>query len=226
MSRKKVLIIEDDPDVLATLVEIMTLEDFGIDSADNGADGEAFLDIGSYDLLIVDWGLPDTTGIELLKKFRSKGVDTPVLMLTARNQIEDKEEGLYSGADDYLTKPFSIRELRARVTALMRRSGSYIDAELKFRNLTMNVKTREVTVDGNSITLLPKEFALLETLLRNRNKVYTLDDLVSKLWDSSESASYDAVRQTMRRLRKKIDVDEKDSIITTIVGVGYKVEEH
>lgn len=225
MSTKKVLIIEDDPDVLATLVEILTLEDFSIDSADNGADGAAFLDVSSYDLIIVDWGLPDTTGIELLKKFRTKGVETPVLMLTARNQIEDKEEGLYSGADDYLTKPFSVRELRARVTALMRRSGSYVDAVLQFRNLTMNVKTREVTVDGHSVTLLPKEFALLETLLRNKNKVYTLDDLVSKLWDSSDNASYDAVRQTMRRLRKKIDVDENNSLITTIVGVGYKIEE-
>ena len=225
MTGKKALVIEDDPDVLATLEDILVLEEFVVDSSVTGAEGLAFLDVSIYDIIVVDWGLPDTTGIELLKTIRAGGVETPVLMLTARGQEEDKETGLLSGADDYLTKPFGVREFRARVVALLRRSGSYVDASLKYRHLSINLKSREVLVANQSVTLLPKEFSLLSTLLKNRNKVFTLDDLVNKLWDVGDNASYDAVRQCVARLRKKIDLSGEPSIITTIVGVGYKVEE-
>ncbi|MEZ4488429.1 MAG: response regulator transcription factor [Cyanobacteriota/Melainabacteria group bacterium] len=224
MTEKRALIIEDDPDVAATLVDILGLDGFTVDSTESGSEGKAYADVGYYDLIVLDWGLPDTTGIEVLKHFREKNIDTPILMLTARSQDEDKESGLLGGADDYLTKPFSIKELRARIVALMRRRGSYAGFSLQFRHCKVDLKSREVTVDGKSVSLLPKEFSLLTMFLQNQNRVFSLDDLVNRLWDGEEGASYDAVRQCVKRLRKKVDIDGSPSIITTIVGVGYKIE--
>ena len=224
MTNKRVLIIEDDPDSRAMLEEILTIDGFTVDAAANGTDGESFLDVSSYDLLILDWELPDTSGVDLLKRFRQKGVGAPILMLTARSHIEDKEKGFEYGADDYLTKPFNVRELRARLAALLRR-GHYVEDVLEFKNVRLDVKTHEVFVDNERVTLLPKEYALLETLMRNRNQIFTLDSLINTLWDASENATYDAVRTCMTRLRKKIDRKDEQSIITTVVGVGYKIDD-
>ncbi len=224
MTKKRVLIIEDDPDSRAMLEEILTVDGFTVDAAATGIDGESFLDVSSYDLLILDWELPDTSGVDLLKRFRQKGVGAPSLMLTARSHIDDKEKGFEHGADDYLTKPFNVRELRARINALLRR-GHYVEDVLAFKNVMLNIKTHEVFVDDERVTLLPKEYALLEALLRNRNQIFTLDSLINTLWDASENATYDAVRTCMTRLRKKIDRKERQSIITTVVGVGYKIED-
>ncbi len=206
------------------LEEILTVDGFTVDAAATGIDGESFLDVSSYDLLILDWELPDTSGVDLLKRFRQKGVGAPILMLTARSHIDDKEKGFEHGADDYLTKPFNVRELRARINALLRR-GHYVEDVLAFKNVMLNIKTHEVFVDDERVTLLPKEYALLEALLRNRNQIFTLDSLINTLWDASENATYDAVRTCMTRLRKKIDRKERQSIITTVVGVGYKIED-
>lgn len=220
----KILVVEDDAEISEALVDLLEHEKHTVDSSGDGLDAWERLQRYSYDLVILDWGLPGLEGLEVLKRFRQQGGATPVLFLTGRSSIDEKLTGLDSGADDYLPKPYDMREFRARVSALLRRPTDLLGDVLKWSDIELDVKAFRCTRGGIEVRLLPKEFSLLEFLIRNRDRVYTPDQLVDTLWADDTEVSVDAIRQCVRRLRTKIDVPEKPSYITTVVGVGYKVE--
>ena len=220
----KILLIDDDRQLVESLTMFLESEMFTMEAVLTGEDARDRLRHYSYDLIILDWSLPDISGVTLLKQFRLEGKTTPVLMLTGRVEIEEKEEGFDAGADDYLTKPFSTRELLARSRALLRRFSGSTSNTLSIDSLTLNVATRDVRRNGRSIDLLPKEFAVLEFLLRHPNQVFTGQALLNHVWASESEASVDAVRTCMMRLRKKLQQDDETTLIHTVYGVGYKLQ--
>ncbi len=220
----KVLIVEDDVALGKMVRDWLLMEHHKVEIVTDGADAKEMLKVYDYDIVILDWELPHVSGIEILKEFRSRGKSTPVLVLTGRSAIDDKETGFDAGADDYLTKPFHGKELTARLRALLRRPEGYVGDLLKFGNLTLDHANYVVTKDGEEIRLLPKEFALLEFLMRNPNRVFAAEALLNRVWIAESEATVDALTTCIKRLRKKIDVAGQDSIIRTIHGVGYKLE--
>jgi DNA-binding response OmpR family regulator len=221
----KILLVEDDMGLSRMVRDWLTFEHHLVETADNGRDGLDKLQFYQYDLVILDWELPEMTGIEICKEFRSRGGTTPVLMLTGKGTIGDKESGYDAGADDYLTKPFHMKELSLRLKALLRRGGTALQSDkLKFRDLELEPASHRVTREGKDLQLLPKEFALLEFFMRHPNQVFSAEALLSRVWASETDTTVDAVSTCIKRLRKKIDLDGQTSIIKTVHGVGYKLE--
>lgn len=220
----KLLLVEDDADFLDRLEEYLKTERYTVDSATTGTDGLEKLRFYQYDLVVLDWNLPGISGVDLLKQFRDMGGVTPVLMLTGRDQIADKTIGLDSGADDYLTKPFSLLELSARIRALLRRPQNVQKNTLSAGALELDTISREVFVSGKKIELLPLEYGVLEFLLRHPNQVFSHSQLVERVWKSESNATAEAVRTLITALRKKISVNDKGSIIKTVHGLGYKLD--
>lgn len=219
----KILMVEDDA-VLADLVqEWLSYEHHVIEVVNDGAEGADRAKHYEYDLLILDWQLPNVSGLEILQEFRSRGGTAPVLMLTGRGTVGDKETGLDSGADDYLTKPFHAKELCARVRSLLRRQRGYLGDVLTIGDLVLDRTSYQVTRAGQEIKLVPKEFALLDFLMRNPNRVFTPEHLLNSVWPSESDATVDALTTCVKRLRKKIDLGDEPSIIQTVYGVGYKL---
>jgi two-component system phosphate regulon response regulator PhoB len=222
----KILVVEDDPAMAKELVTALEAKDFLVDLTGSGKDADAYMGAALYDLIILDWQLPDTTGIQICRKLRTdKRNNVPILMLTARAQVADKEEGFESGADDYLTKPFSMPELLARVKALLRRPPILKTKQITIRNLSMNVDTREVSKEGQRIDLLPKEFALLEFFMSHPNQIYTTDQVLRHVWPTDVESSPETLRVTMMRLRRKLDFPEDSPLIVTVRGVGYRLDQ-
>ena len=222
----KILIAEDDLDLAGMVEDWLHREQYTVELVANGSDANDRLRFYSYDLVVLDWDMPKMTGIEVLKEFRSRGGTTPVIMLTGKDTLADKERGLDTGADDYLPKPFEPRELSARIRALIRRSTSQYQTSniLSVKDLSLDLVSHEVTRDGEKLGLLPKEFALLEFFMRHPNEVYSLEALLERIWISESDSSPDAVRTCIQRLRKKIDVEGKPSYINTKHRVGYIFE--
>ncbi|MBS1998349.1 MAG: response regulator transcription factor [Cyanobacteria bacterium SZAS LIN-2] len=177
-----------------------------------------------YDLAVLDWGLPGKLGVDICRDYRARGGKTPILMLTGKGEIESKLEGFDSGADDYLAKPFNLRELLARVKALLRRPEGVQSDVIHVRGYELNTKLGKVMVHGREVALLAKEMALLEFLMRHQDRIFNVDDLLDRVWQSDSESSEDAVRQCVTRLRKKIDVEGQPSLITTVKGMGYKID--
>jgi two-component system OmpR family response regulator len=220
----KILVIEDDHR-LARVVEDWLAEDgYQVDLVDTGRGAQERLSNGTYDLLIVDWGLPDIAGVDICKQYRESGGSASILMLTGKGNVADKEQGLDAGADDYLTKPFHPRELSARLRALLRRPREIRDNILQVGDLTLDPEGCRVTKAGKEINLLPKEFALLEFLMRHPNQVFKADVLLDKVWSKESENSPDTVRVHITKLRSKIDSEGEPSIIRTMHRVGYKLE--
>lgn len=182
------------------------------------------LAVSSYDVIVLDWQLPDGSGMDILRQLRAGGCQTPVLMLTGKKEMSDKLEGFESGADDYLTKPFNVQELSARVKALLRRQSVLPGKTLSAGTLLVDPENYMVTRHGKEIHLLPKEFALLVFFMRNPNHVFSIDALLARVWESTTDASADVVRTTVKRLRDKIDEPGSESMIRTIHRVGYRFE--
>lgn len=220
----KILVVEDDQDLTVMIRDLLVHEKHTVEVVHNGEDAREHLKMSKYDLLILDWALPDATGVEILKDFRAAGGLTPALFLTGRSSIADKEAGLDSGADDYLTKPFHMRELSARVRALLRRPARFVNKTLKVRDLELFPLDHRVLKDGKEIKLHPKEFALLEFLMRHPGQIFSGEALLSHVWRSDSTASIDTVRQSLARLRQGIEGDKQNPIIRTIYGVGYKLD--
>lgn len=221
----RLLIVEDEQVMAEGLRGLLEHQGYAVDLA---ADGEAGLDCaltGLYDLLILDIMLPELDGLEVLTQLRRAGIETPVLMLTARSSVEDRIRGLDHGADDYLTKPFNILELKARVRALLRRAaGVQRDqgAVLSVGDMVLNTEERVAVRDGQTVDLTAKEYDLIELLMRNPRRVYSRENLMNVVWGYSYAGDYRTVDVHIRRLREKLEKNpaEPDHIMTKW-GVGY-----
>lgn len=219
----KIVVVEDDKDLVNLIKGILSVERHTIDSVHDGHEALAIIQMHPYDLVILDWMLPGRTGTEICKDYRARGGAAPILMLTAKSTIDDRAEGLDSGADDYLTKPFHPKELSARVRALLRRPQAVMAKTLKAADIELDPGQIKVFKAGKDIHLLPKEFALLELFLRYPTQVFSAEALLDRVWNTDSSASLDTVRTYIKTLRKKIDTNPKDSLIRTVHGVGYSL---
>lgn len=219
----KILIIEDDLTLLKNVKAWLELENHVIDVVNTGTEAKSHLKIYPYDLIILDLGLPDMSGIEVLETFRKSGGLTPVLILTGKDAIADKAHGLDAGADDYLTKPFHVKELSARIRALLRRQPSVPTNLLTYQDLSLDVQSHKVKRGDREVNLSPKEFSLLEFLMRHPEQVFSSETLVDRVWASFSDVSPESVRTYVTRLRSKIDKDSEVSLIQSIYGVGYKL---
>ncbi|HEY9788230.1 MAG TPA: response regulator transcription factor [Candidatus Obscuribacterales bacterium] len=219
----RILIVEDDAAMADMLSNYLSFDQHSVETTDNGEDGLYLIESNSFDLAIIDWRLPKLNGVELCKRFRANGGTTMILMLTGRDSVAEKAQGLDAGADDYLTKPFHIDELTARVRALLRRlSGYSADNSLRAGNVKLNLTQHTVSVNEKSLDLIPKEFAILEMLMRYPGRVFTIDEIIMRVWKNEDAGSADAVRTHIKNIRKKIsNVNESDPI-ETVHGIGYK----
>ncbi len=220
----KILVVEDETDLAVPIRDWLTREQHLVELVDNGAEALDRLRVYKFDLIVLDLMIPAVNGMEVCKRFRHNGGATPILMLTAKSAIEDKEAGLDAGADDYLTKPFHLKELSARVRALLRRHSQPSSRELKVGELVLDTVARTVTFKGEEIHFVPREFSLLEFLMRHTNQVFSAEALLDRVWASDTMASPDTIRTYIKILRKKLGGEGKDSYIRTVHGVGYKLE--
>ena len=220
----KILVVEDDAGLNRMIREWLTFERNDVDYAENGTDGLEKLQSYEYDCIVMDWELPGISGIEIVQKFRAMGRPTPVLMLTGKSTINDKEQGFDAGADDYLTKPFHMKELSARIRALMRRASVNVSTVVEVRGIRLDTASFRVNRGNEDIQLLPKEFALLEFLMRHADQVFSAESLLSRVWSSDSDATIDAITTCIKRIRKKLDRKDEPSVIKTVHGVGYKFD--
>jgi DNA-binding response OmpR family regulator len=220
----KILLVEDDIDLAKTVEEWLSFEHHTIEAVHNGTDAIERLKMCAYDAIILDWNLPDISGLEICQRFRTQLGVTPIIMLTAKSAISDRETGLDAGADDYLTKPFAMKELSARLRALLRRPHALLTSTLRAKDVELDAAKHMVMRQGKSIDLLPKEFALLEFLMRHPDHVFSGDELLRRVWHADSDATAEAIRTCLKRLRKKLGETEDNSIIETIYGVGYKLK--
>jgi heavy metal response regulator len=221
----RILIVEDDKKVGGFLKKGLQEEQYAVDVCRNGTDALHMAQLNPYDVIILDIMLPGKDGFTVCREMRQKDILTPILMLTAKDEIEDKVTGLSEGADDYLTKPFSFDELLARIRALLRRSQDYKTKELKVADLEMDPLGRKVTRSGKLIELTGKEYALLEYLLRNRGRTVTPSMILEHVWDMDYISSSNIVNVYINHLRNKIDKDFDHKLIQTIRGHGFKIDE-
>ncbi|MFO1349590.1 MAG: response regulator transcription factor [Gammaproteobacteria bacterium] len=221
----KILLIEDDERIVEFLQRGLRAESYGVDVARDGHHALKLAATDNYDVLILDLVLPGVDGREICRQLRGNHHDTPILMLTALDALEDKVEGLRMGADDYLTKPFAFAELLARIEALARRRGGYRQraVALRYGDLTLNRETREVRRGDLRIDLTPKEFALLEFLLSHPGKVLSKTRILEQVWGYDADPLTNILEVYVRHLRSKIDQGFAIGLIQTVRGVGYKL---
>lgn len=219
----KILLVEDDSSVALAIGDVLELEGHRVEHVLDGLEASELLQGQTFDLVILDLDLPLKSGLDVCRDFRQSGGNTPVLMLTGKSGTADRIFGLDCGADDYLPKPFDMRELSARLRALLRRPEPLISTVLTLGQWQVDLANRRVTSAGVELALLAKELSLLEFLLRHRGKIFSVDQLLNSVWHSESDSSEDAVRQCVARLRRKIDPDGE--WIVTVKGVGYKVRE-
>nr|WP_314458758.1 response regulator transcription factor [uncultured Clostridium sp.] len=217
----RILLVEDEPDLNGLIVKKLQLEHYTVDSCLNGLDGLEYFQMADYDAVILDIMIPGMNGLELLKKIRKQGKKTPVLLLTARDSIEDRVTGLDAGADDYLVKPFAFNELLARIRVMLRRSSGNISNTFELEDLTVNCDSRTVTRDQKTIQLSSKEFSILEYLIRNAGIVLSREKISQHIWNYEYEGESNLVDVYIRYLRKKIDEDYPEKLIHTVRGAGY-----
>ena len=222
----RVLIIEDEPELRAQIADTLRQQNYTVDTSGDGVTGLERACTEPYDLLILDIMLPVQDGFAVLREMRAEQVATPVLMLTARVEVEDRVRGLDLGADDYLLKPFSMAELLARIRALLRRSHTQASPLLTVGDIHLDTGTREVTRSGRPVSLTPKEFALLEFLLYNRNRAISRFNLAEHVWGDAFDpfTMSNTIDVHIRNLRRKVD-DQAGEVIVTVRGIGYMVRD-
>ncbi len=221
----RILLVEDDLDLAQFIRKGLKEEHYAVDFASDGEEGLTLALENSYDLMILDIMLPKLDGLTLCRRVRDKRIMTPVLLLTARNTVEDKVSGFDTGADQFMSKPFAFAELLARIRALLRRGSSQQLAHLQAANLRLDPASHRVWRAGQEITLTNKEYALLEFLLRNKNRVLTRTAIIEHVWDISYDPMTNIVDAHIRALRAKIDRDFSPPLIATVRGAGYMLEE-
>ena len=215
----RLLVIEDEHKIANSIKKGLEQESFAVDVAFTGSQGFDLASTEEYDLIVLDLLLPGMNGIEICNKLRGQQIHTPILMLTAKGQVEDKVTGLNAGADDYLTKPFAFEELLARIRALTRRPTNNLGAILSTGDLTLNTLTYEVKRGNKNIPLSSKEYALLEYLMRHPNQILTKEQIISHIWDYEADVLPNTVEVYIGYLRKKV----RDDLIHTVRGFGYKL---
>jgi DNA-binding response OmpR family regulator len=218
----RILLVEDEHKIASSIKKGLEQEHYAVDVAYTGIAGYDLASSEEYDLIVLDLMLPDMSGIDICVKLREQNVHTPVLILTAKGQLHDKVEGLDSGADDYLTKPFSFEELLARIRALVRRPHDTFNSTISVGDLTLDSKTYVVKKDEKVINLSSKEFSLLEYLMRNAGRILGKEEIINHVWDYDSDVLPNTVEVYIRILRKKIG----DSLIHTVRGFGYKMEKN
>ncbi len=221
----RILIIEDEINIADALKRALAEQHYSVDVAGTGEAGMELAEVNDYDLLILDIMLPDINGWEVCKELRKNKFTTPILMLTALDTIENKIRGLDVGADDYLTKPFDLGELLARVRSLMRRQTDQKTTIIQVADLTMDTSERSVSRAGKDIKLSAKEFAMLEYFVMHKNKVLTREMISEHVWDMNFDPQSNVIDSFVRFLRQKIDKDFEKQLIHTMRGVGYKLME-
>lgn len=221
----RILVVEDEKKVSSFIKRGLEEEKYEVDTAGDGEEGMKMALGKPYDLIVLDWMLPKKDGLTMVKELREKKTMTPVLMLTAKDSLEDIIAGLDSGSDDYLTKPFAFAELLARVRALLRRSEMDKGAELRFADLRLDPVTHKVWRKDKEIDLTAKEYGLLEYFMRNPNQVLTRTMIADHVWDYTFDTFTNIIDVYVNYLRKKIDRDEEKKLIHTVRGVGYIFKE-
>lgn len=222
----RILIAEDDRKVARFLERGLREEHYAVDVCGDGEEALELAEVNPYDLVILDVMLPKKNGFSVCRELRQQGIMTPILMLSARSQLEDKVRGLQQGADDYLTKPFAFEELLARCQALLRRSQDYKTQNLKVGDLVLDPVSRKVSRGERQISLTGKEYALLEYLMRNQGRIITQTMLIEHVWDMNYEGLSNIVNVYINHLREKIDRGFSQKYIHTIRGVGYKIDDH
>jgi len=220
----RVLVVDDDRRLCAVIRRGLLEESYAVDLAYDGEDGEYLAEINPYDVIILDIMLPVKDGIEVCRELRAKKISTPILMLTAKDAVEDRVKGLDTGADDYLVKPFAFSELLARVRALLRREGTSKSPELCVGDLVLNTLTRQVNRGQRPIELTTKEYVILEYLMRHPKVVVTRTMIEEHAWDYDFDSLSNLVDVYIRRLRRKLDTEGEDSLIQTVRGAGYRLK--
>jgi len=219
-----VLVIEDEKKIASFLRKGLEAQGFVVDHATNGDEGYALATTRPYDALVLDIMLPGRDGLSILRNLRDRKIALPVILLTARSELNERLEGLNLGADDYLTKPFHIEELIARLHAVTRRASGASQSILTIADLTMNLLTRRVTRGGTDIELTAREFSLLEHLLRSPGRVLTRVEICERVWDYNFDPGTNLVDVYIQRIRKKVDGEIPRKLIETIRGVGYRIK--
>ncbi len=220
----RILIVEDDKYLAEAIEHILVKQKFFVDKADNGEDGLYYAQNSEYDAIVMDVMMPKMNGYEVVKNLRQMGNSTPIIMLTAKSETEDKITGLDSGADDYLTKPFEPTELLARLRALTRRTGAVILEEARYGDLALNLNSLELSSNGKSMVLSNKEFLIMKFFLSNPQVIFSKDDLIVKVWGYDSEAEDNNVEAYISFLRKKLDYLGTSVTISTLRKVGYKLE--
>jgi DNA-binding response OmpR family regulator len=220
----KILIVEDNPGLQESLFGLLEVEHHLVELVDNGLDAKERLLFYKFDLIILDWMVPGMNGLEVLRDFRQRGGKTPVLMLTGKDHIDEKSASFESGVDDYLTKPFSPKELVLRVKALLRRPAEIVSFGETIQVGNLRLEPAKLTVDfgGTSIRLAPSEFKLLEFLMRYPDVFFTPNTLIERVWPSEAEVTATSIRTCVRAIRKKLDRSADQSLIENVPGVGYR----
>lgn len=222
----KILLVEDELDLNNIIVRYLKKNNFAVDAAFNGQEALDFLELADYDLIILDYMMPVMDGMTFLSEIRGKNIATPVLMLTARDSLNDKIEGLDRGADDYLVKPFEFEELVARIRALIRRSyGSKMTSEIILDDLVLDTAKKSVKRAGRDIDLTGKEYEVLEYLMHNQGKVVSREQILNSVWDYDYEGASNIIDVIIKNIRKKIDLGDSKALIHTKRGLGYVLKE-
>ncbi|MDP4163460.1 MAG: response regulator transcription factor [Bacillota bacterium] len=221
----RLLVVEDHLTLLNSIVQLLA-DEFEVDQADNGEDGLFYGRQNIYDAIILDVMMPGMNGFELLQTLRAEGIHTPVLFLTARDSLEDRVKGLDFGGDDYLVKPFQAAELKARIRALLRRSGSLTTQQtIQYRGIELFGKDKDITIDNEQLKLTLKQYELLEYLIQNRGAILTKEQIYDRVWGFDSDTTIAIVEVFMHHLRKKLEPFGYHSDIKTVRGVGYMLKE-
>ena len=221
----RLLVVEDNLSLLESIVQLLS-DEFEVDQASNGEDALFLAMQNIHDVIVLDVMIPEIDGFEVLQTIRKEGLKIPVLFLTARDSLEDRVKGLDFGGDDYLVKPFQAAELKARIRALLRRSGSLTtDQTIKYRGIELLGKERDILVDGESIKLTAKQYELLEYLIQNKGAILTKEQIYDRIWGFNSDTTVAIVEVFMHHLRKKLEPFGYHADIKTIRGVGYMLNE-
>ena len=220
-----ILIIEDEKQLCQSIAEGLRMDGYEADTCFDGDEGLELCLVENYDLILLDLNLPGVDGLEILRQFRESNTSTPVLILSARGQIQDKVEGLDLGANDYLTKPFHFEELMARIRVMIRRSHGKVSNQLQIADLILDVNAHTVKRNNNFIELSAKEFAILEYMMQNSGIVLSREKLETHIWNYDYQGASNMIDVYIRYLRIKIDKDYENKLIHTVRGVGYMIKD-